>query len=128
MPICYAHVWSNNRLYTISRLLPAAAVVVSSYHNSKPSLVIVSTPALRLKSCQILPRDQSVHFKNTTVSKSKNPDYEMWKEQILSGIGEDPDKPKIFVKKDVRNHSYHTFYPVLAKIQINRLRINWLLL
>jgi len=21
----------------------------------------------------------------------KNPDYEMWKEQILSGIGEDPD-------------------------------------
>ena len=53
----------------------------------------------------------------------KNPDYETWKEQILSGIGEDrknPDKPKIFIKKNVRNHSYHQFYPVLAKIRINR--------
>jgi len=44
----------------------------------------------------------------------------MWNEQILSGIGEDPDKPKIFTKKNVRNHSYHKFYPVLAKIRINR--------
>jgi len=48
----------------------------------------------------------------------------MWKEQILSGIGEDPDKPKIFIKKKVRNHSYHQFYPVLANIRINRIRIN----
>jgi len=44
----------------------------------------------------------------------------MWKEQILSGIGEDPDKPKIFTNKNERNHSYHQFYPVLAKIRINR--------
>jgi len=29
------------------------------------------------------------------------------------------DKPKIFIKKIVRNHSYHQFYPVLVKIQIN---------
>jgi len=50
----------------------------------------------------------------------KNPDYEMWKEQILSGIGENPDKPKIFIKKNIRNHSYYQFYPVLAKIRINR--------
>jgi len=27
-------------------------------------------------------------------------------EQISSGIGEDPDKPKIFIKKNVRNNSY----------------------
>jgi len=26
-----------------------------------------------------------------------------------------PDKPKIFIKKNVRNHSYHQFYPVLAR-------------
>jgi len=26
---------------------------------------------------------------------------------------------KIFIKKNVRNHSYHQFYPVLAKIRIN---------
>ena len=31
-----------------------------------------------------------------------------------------PDKPKIFVKKNVRNNSYHQFYLVLAKIRINR--------
>jgi len=31
-----------------------------------------------------------------------------------------PDKPKIFIKKNLRNHSYHQFYPVLAKIRINR--------
>jgi len=42
------------------------------------------------------------------------------KEQILSGISEDPDKPKIFIKKNVKNHSYHQIYPVLAKIRINR--------
>jgi len=30
-----------------------------------------------------------------------------------------PDKPKIFVKNSVRNHLYHQFYPVLAKIRIN---------
>ena len=51
---------------------------------------------------------------------AKNPDYEMFKARILSGIGEDPDKPKIFMKKNIRNHSYHQFYPVLAKIWINR--------
>ena len=28
-----------------------------------------------------------------------------------------PDKPKIFIKRNVWNHSYHQFYPVLAKIR-----------
>jgi len=27
------------------------------------------------------------------------------------------DKPKIFIKKNVRKHSYQQFYPVLAKIR-----------
>jgi len=58
----------------------------------------------------------------------KNPHYEMGKGQILSGIGEDPDKNpdkrKIFIKNNVRNHSYHQIFPVLAKIRINRIRIN----
>jgi len=40
-----------------------------------------------------------------------------------SGL-KNPDKPKIFIKKNVRNHSYHQFYPVLAKSRINRTRIN----
>jgi len=36
-----------------------------------------------------------------------------------SGL-KNPDKPKIFIKNNVRNHSYRQFYPVLAKIRINR--------
>ena len=36
-----------------------------------------------------------------------------------SGL-KNPDKAKIFIKKNVRNHSYHQFHPVLAKIRINR--------
>ena len=31
-----------------------------------------------------------------------------------------PDKPNNFIKKNVRNHSYHQLYPVLTKIRINR--------
>ena len=34
------------------------------------------------------------------------------------------DIPKIFIKKNVRNHSYQQFYLVLAKIRINRIQIN----
>jgi len=51
---------------------------------------------------------------------AKNPDYEVWNKHILSGVCEDPDKPKIFVEKNVRNHSQHQSYPALAKIRINR--------
>jgi len=32
-----------------------------------------------------------------------------------SGL-KNPDKPKIFIKNNVRNHSYHQFYPVVAKL------------
>jgi len=40
-----------------------------------------------------------------------------------SGL-KNPDKPKIFIKKNVKNHLYQQFYLVLAKIRINRIRIN----
>ena len=36
-----------------------------------------------------------------------------------SGL-KNPYKPKIFIKKNVRNHSCHQLYPVLAKMWINR--------
>jgi len=76
------------------------------------------------ESCRIFPRDPSVHF-NTPLKYRKNPNYEMWKEQILSSIGEDPDfqsgiKRRFLKRKTFRNHSYHKFCPVLAKIRINR--------
>jgi len=44
-----------------------------------------------------------------------------------SGL-KNPGKLKIFTKKNIRNHSYHQFYPVLAKIWIKRIRINQSLL
>jgi len=31
-----------------------------------------------------------------------------------------PDEQTIFIKKNVRNHSDHQFYPVLAKIRVHR--------
>ena len=63
-----------------------------------------------------------MHFANTTSCKwtKIRITSKFFEKQILSAIGEDPDKPKIFIKKNVRNHSYHQFYPVLAKIRINR--------
>ena len=35
----------------------------------------------------------------------------MWKEKSLSGIGEDPDKPKIFCKENVKNHLFRQIFP-----------------
>ena len=48
----------------------------------------------------------------------------MWRADLIrywrrSGL-KNPDKLKIFIKKNVKNHSYHQFCPVLAKIRINR--------
>jgi len=48
----------------------------------------VSTYVLRLKAAESFPETSQVH---NSVKVQSNSDYEMWKEQILSGIGEDPD-------------------------------------
>jgi len=39
---------------------------------------------------------------------------------IVTGADEDLGELQIFIKKNIRNHSYHQFYPVLAKIRIKR--------
>jgi len=83
----------------------------------------MSTLVLRLKAAESFLETSQCTWQYNSVEVQKNPDYEMWKEKILSGIGEDPGKPKIFTKKNVKNHLYHQFYPVLAKI-----RIKWVLL
>jgi len=62
------------------------------------------------------------------VEVQKNPDYKMrrvdfiryWWRSRLKNL----DKPKIFIKKNVGNHSYHQFYLVLATIRINRIQFN----
>ena len=68
MPVC------DTIVSTISRMLHAVAAVVMiilSLVGDRKNACVAS------ESCRIFPRD-------------KNPDYEVWKEQILSGIGEDP--------------------------------------
>ena len=69
--------------------------------------------------------DQSVHLrtqKRESAEKSglwdvKRADFiRYWRRSGLNN----PDKPTIFIKKNVRNHSYHQIYPVWAKIRINR--------
>ena len=69
-------------------------------------------------------RDQSMH-KNTTAWKCRKIRIVSCEKSrfypVLANIRiENPDKPKIFIKKNVRNHSHHQIYPVLAKIRINR--------
>jgi len=70
-------------------------------------------------------KDQSVHLRTQqrgSAEKSglrdvKRPDFiRHWRRSGLKNS----DKPKIFMKKNVRNHSYHQFHPVLAKIRIDR--------
>jgi len=52
--------------------------------------VIVSTLVLRLKAVEsFLERMQSVHSRTQQNKVQKNPDYEIKKAQILSGVGED---------------------------------------
>jgi len=81
------------------------------------------------ESCRIFPSDRSVHLRKQqrgSAEKSGLQDVtrtnfsRYWRRSGLKN----PDKPKIFIKKNVRNHSYHRIYPVLAKIRINRIRIN----
>jgi len=110
MPVCDAVIVS-----AISRML--GAVAAPCYHNPERSLLIVSPHVLRLKAAEF--------FRETSQCTSlKTPDYEMWNEHILSGIGlNNLDEPKIFIKKNVRNHPYHQFYLVLAKIWINWIQI-----
>jgi len=89
----------------------------------KCSLLIVSTHVLRLKAAEsFLETSQCTHFtEKSGLRDVKRADFiRYWRRSGLKI----PDKPKIFIRKNERNHSYHQFYPVLAKIQINRIRIN----
>ena len=45
----------------------------------------------------------------------KNPDYKMWKKQISSGIGKDPDKPNIFIKKTLETIRTPSFIRFLRR-------------
>jgi len=61
------------------------------YDNFKRSLVIVGTFVLRLKGVEFFLETSQCTLRTQPRVSEKNPDSEMWKEQILSGIGEDPD-------------------------------------
>jgi len=74
---------------------------------------------LRLKAAESFPEaSQCTYFtEKSGLRNVKRADFiRYWRRSGLKY----PDKPKIFIKKNERNHSYHQFYPVLAKIRINR--------
>jgi len=66
-----------------------------------------------------------MHFKNTTAWKCKKSGLRDAKRENFIRYCRrsrliNPDKPKIFLKKYVKNHSYPQFHLVLAKIRMNR--------
>jgi len=65
--------------------------VAADSKRSFTSLVIVSTPALHLKAAESFLETSQCTYEHNSVGVQENPDYEMWKEQISSGIGEEPD-------------------------------------
>jgi len=96
-------------------------MMLRCYHNSKRSLLIVCTLVLRFKSCRIFPRSQSVHLRAQQCGSTgkcglrdvKRADFiRKWRRTGLKN----PEK-NIFIKKIVRNHSYHRFF---AMIRIDR--------
>ena len=124
--VCYARVWRHNRLYDYPNV---ACSCGRCYHNSYTLVGDREHACVAPECCRIFPRGLSVHFKSATawkcrkirIKRCKKADFiRYWRR---SGF-KNPDKPKIFIKKKVWNHSYHRFYPVLAKIWINRIRIN----
>jgi len=66
-----------------------------------------------------------MHFKeHNSVKVQKNSVYEKKRVDVIrnrrrSGL-KNPDNPNNFIKNNVRNDWHHQFYPVLAKIRINR--------
>jgi len=82
---------------------------VGCYDNFIRSLPIASTLVLRLKDAESF---LETKIRNTRCEKSRF--Y-----PVLAKIRiKNPDKPKSFKKKNVRNHSYRQFCPVLVKIRI----------
>jgi len=87
--------------------------------------VVVNTQVLRLKGAEsfletsqcALRTQQRASGEKSELRDVKIADFiRYWRRSGLKN----PDKLKIFIKKSVENHSYHQFYPVLAKIRINR--------
>jgi len=79
----------------------------------------VSTHVLCMKAAEyFLGTSQCTYFtEKSGLRDVKRADFiRYWRR---SGF-KNPDKPNIFIKKNLRNHSHPQFYPVLAKIRINR--------
>jgi len=74
---------------------------------------------LRLKAAEsFLETSQCTYFtEKSGLRDVKRADFTRhWRRSGLKN----PDKPNIYIKKNERNYSYHQFYPVWAKIRINR--------
>ena len=107
--ISHARVWRNNRLYTISRMLHAVASVVIIIPYARWWFWAWLCCAWKLPN-------RSKGQKSALRDVERADFIRYWRRSGLKN----PDKPKIFIKKNVRNHSHQQFYPVLPKIRINR--------
>ena len=91
------------------------------------SWMLHAVAALRLKAAESFLETMPVN-KNTTAWKCRKIRITRCEKSrfylVLAKIWiKNRDKQKISIKKNVRNHSYYQFHPVLAKNQINRIRI-----
>jgi len=112
MPVCDAIIVS-----TISRMLRAVAIVVTIILNVRCCPWARVCCVRKLPNISWRPGQCTYSTEKSGLRDMKRADFiRYWRRSGLKN----PDKPKIFIKKNVRNHSYHQFYPGLAKIRINR--------
>jgi len=93
MIIVYVHWWSWARLYCVWKLPNLSKRPVSELKNT----TVWKCRKIRIARCE-----NSRFYPVLAKIRIKN-----------------PDNPKIVTDKNVRNQSYHRFYPVWAKIWIN---------
>jgi len=120
MPVCDVIIVS-----TISRMLRTVTRLRSLLSQFEMFVGDREHASVASESCRIFPSDRSAHLRTQqrgSAEKSGLQDVkktnfiQYWRRSGLKNL----DKPIIFMKKNVRNHSYYRIYPVLAQIRINR--------
>ena len=123
--MCYVCVCRNRISTIISRMLNAVAAVVIIILNVRCwswALCVASERCrIFLETSQCTRTQQRGSAEISGLREVKRADFiGYWRRSGLKN----PDKPKIFLNKNVGNHSYHQIYPVLEKIRINQMWIN----
>jgi len=108
--ICYARVWHKSHHSSCDQC----------YDISICWLVIASTIVLHLKGAKSFLKTSECTLRiQQSVSGEKYELRDVRRADIIqywrrSGL-KNPDKPNVFIKKNIRNHSYHQFYLVSVR-------------